>query len=83
MPMSEEDLADFYKIKDKLINSEALASPYFSDLDKYPVDYGARLLNQGNVHNYLASPEMFGWTRKTLLKYNILSEGLYIFIVAV
>ena len=37
MPMSEEDLADFYKIKDKLINSEALASPDFSDLDKYPL----------------------------------------------
>ena len=35
--MSEEDLADFYKIKDKLINSEALASPDFSDLDKYPL----------------------------------------------
>ena len=35
--MSEEDLADFYKIKDKLINSEALASPDFLDLDKYPL----------------------------------------------
>ena len=39
-PMSEEDLADFYKIKDKLINSEALASPDFSDLDKYPLIMG-------------------------------------------
>ena len=28
-PMSEEDLTDFYKIKEKLLNSEALASPDF------------------------------------------------------
>ena len=35
--MSEEDLDDFYKIKDKLINSEALDSPNFSNLDKYPL----------------------------------------------
>ena len=39
-PMSEEDLADFYKIKDMLINSEALASPDFSDLDKRPLIMG-------------------------------------------
>ena len=39
-PMSEEDLADFYKIKDLLINSEALASPDFSDLDKRPLIMG-------------------------------------------
>ena len=39
-PMSEEDLADFYNIKAKLINSEALASPDFSDLDKYPLIMG-------------------------------------------
>ena len=39
-PMSDEDLTDFYKIKDKLINSEALASPDFSDLDKYPLIMG-------------------------------------------
>ena len=39
-PMSEEDLADFYKIKDRLINSEALACPDFSDLDKYPLIMG-------------------------------------------
>ena len=38
--MSDEDLMDFYKIKDKLINSEALASPDFSDLDKYPLIMG-------------------------------------------
>ena len=38
--MSEEDLADFYKIKDRLINSEALACPDFSDLDKYPLIMG-------------------------------------------
>ena len=37
MPMSEEELEDFYKIKDKLINSEALASPDFSDIDKHPL----------------------------------------------
>ncbi len=39
-PMSEEDLADFYKIKDMLINSEALASPDFKDLDKRPLIMG-------------------------------------------
>ena len=39
-PMTEEDLADFYDIKVKLINSEALASPDFSDLDKYPLIMG-------------------------------------------
>ena len=39
-PMAEEDLADFYNIKAKLINSEALASPDFSDLDKYPLIMG-------------------------------------------
>ena len=39
-PMSEEDLTDFYNIKEKLINSEALASPDFSDLDKYPLIMG-------------------------------------------
>ena len=39
-PMSEEDLADFYKIKDRLINSEALACPDFSDLDKHPLIMG-------------------------------------------
>ena len=39
-PMSEEDLADFYNIKAKLINSEALASPDFSDQDKYPLIMG-------------------------------------------
>ena len=33
----EEDLEDFYNIKEKLIKSEALASPDFSDLDKYPL----------------------------------------------
>ena len=38
--MTEEDLADFYDIKAKLINSEALASPDFSDLDKYPLIMG-------------------------------------------
>ena len=38
--MSDEDLTDFYKIKDNLINSEALASPDFSDLDKYPLIMG-------------------------------------------
>ena len=40
MPMSEEELEDFYKIKDKLIKSEALASPDFSDLDKQPLIMG-------------------------------------------
>ena len=35
--MSKEDLENFYNIKEKLINSEALASPDFSDLDKYPL----------------------------------------------
>ena len=35
--MSEDNLEDFYNIKEKLIKSEALASPDFSDLDKYPL----------------------------------------------
>ena len=39
-PMSEEELADFYNIKDMLINSEALASPDFTDLDKRPLIMG-------------------------------------------
>ena len=38
-PRSEEDLTDFYNIKEKL-NSKALASPDFLDLDKYPLTMG-------------------------------------------
>ena len=59
-PMSEEDLPDFYKIKEKLFNSEALASPDFSDLDKYPLIMGLDFLDPSNVCNNLTNPEMLG-----------------------
>ena len=59
-PMSDEDLADFYKIKDKLINSEALASPDFSDLDKYPLIMGLDLSYPSNVCDNLTNPEVLG-----------------------
>ena len=62
IPMSKEYLEDFYNIKDKLINSEALASPDLSDLDKYPLIIGIGLLCQSDVCYHLPSTTLSGWS---------------------
>ena len=74
-PMSEEDLTDFYKIKEKLLNSEALASPDFSDPGlNMGLDFSIHAMGCNNLTN----SEMLG---RIILKKTAVLYGEEVFTI--